>query len=173
MKKNVVVFGTIAGLIVSTLMFISMLVYNRHHEFKGAMIVGYASMLIAFSFIFVGIKNFRDKYNNGSITFGKGFLIGLLISFIASTFYVVTWLFELKFFIPDFMESYSMSMMNELKESGGSQLEIDQTMAEVAGYQEMYKNPVYLVLLTYAEIFPVGLLVSLISATILRRKARA
>ncbi len=170
MKKNVIIFGTISGLIVSTIMFISMLVYKKYPEFKGGMLIGYASMLIAFSFIFVGIKNFRDKYNNGVISFGKGFLIGLLISCIASTFYVITWTLELHFLIPDFMASYTASAIQQVKESGASQLEIDKTIAEMANYTEMYKKPFFVVLLTYAEILPVGVFVTLISALILKRK---
>jgi hypothetical protein len=172
MKRNVLVFGSIAGLIVSTFMFVSMLLLTKNPDFEGAgsMLVGYASMLIAFSFVFVGIKNFRDKHNNGAITFGKGFKIGFFISLIASTMYVITWSIEFNLFIPDFMESYAAHMVKQIKESGASQLEIDKKIAEMAYYKEMYKNPIFMVLLTYAEILPVGTLVALISAAILRKK---
>lgn len=170
MKRNVLVFGTIAGLIISVFMFVSMLFFSNSSDFSGSMLVGYASMLIAFSFVFVGIKNFRDKYNDGLITFGKAFSIGFLISLIASTFYVITWMLELKFVIPDFMESYGAHMLKQVKESGASQIQIDKTIAEMAYYREIYKNPVFVALLTYMEILPIGLLVTLISALILKKK---
>jgi hypothetical protein len=172
MKKNVIVFGIIAGLIVSTFMFVSMLMVSKNPDFSHSMILGYASMLIAFSFVFIGIKNFRDKYNDGLLTFGKGFKIGLFISLIASTFYVITWVVEFNFFIPDFMDSYGAYMVKQVKESGASQLEIDKQIAELKHYKEMYKNPLFMVLLTYMEILPVGLLVTLISALILKRKGQ-
>src|ERR1017187_9822075 len=71
------------------------------------MLIGYASMLVALSLVFVGIRNYRDKYNNGVISFGKAFKIGIMIVLIASTIYVVAWLIDYFFFIPDFMEKYS------------------------------------------------------------------
>ncbi len=170
MKKNVLVFGCISGVIVSTFMAVSMATLKNNPGFEHSMLIGYASMLIAFSFIFVGIKNFRDKYNDGLITFGKAFTIGLLISLIASTFYVVVWAFEFHFFMPDFMDMYANSMVNELKNSGASQAAIDAQVAEMAKYKEMYKNPVFFALLTYMEILPVGIIVALIAALILKKK---
>ncbi len=172
MKKNVLVFGSIAGVIVSTFMFVAMLLFNKDVSGAGSMLVGYAAMLVAFSFVFVGIKNFRDKYNAGLISFGKAFSIGLLISLIASTFYVITWMLELKFVIPDFMENYGAQMLKQAKESGASQIEIDKTIAEMASYKEMYKNPIMVALLTYMEILPIGILVTLISALILKKKVK-
>jgi hypothetical protein len=172
MKRNVLVFGCIAGLIVSSIMFVSMLMYKKNPEFEGGMIVGYASMLIAFTFIFVGIKNFRDKYNDGIITFGKAFKIGLFIALIASTFYVVTWVIEFHYFIPDFMDLYTKKIISQAKASGLPQLELDKQIAEMAKYKEMYKNPLFMVLLTYMEILPVGILVAIISSLILKRKEK-
>ncbi|MDP1803125.1 MAG: DUF4199 domain-containing protein [Bacteroidota bacterium] len=172
MKKNVLVFGSIAGVIISVFMFISMMMLSKDPNFEGSMLVGYTAMLVAFSFVFVGIKNFRDKYNDGVITFGKGFKIGLFISLIASTMYVITWLIELHFFIPNFMELYANHVIDHAKASGASAAELDKQIAEMASYKEMYKNPVYIILLTYMEILPIGILVTLISALILKKKVK-
>jgi hypothetical protein len=170
MKKNVIVFGSIAGFIVSAFMAVSMFLFSKNSNFEGGMVLGYTSMLIAFTFIFVGIKNYRDKYNNGLITFGKGFKIGLFIALIASTFYVITWVIEFNFFIPDFMEVYAEQTIKQVRESGASQLEIDKQLVEMAEYKELYKNPLFLVFITYMEILPLGIVVSIISAFILKRK---
>src|SRR6218665_1281532 len=88
MKKNVFVFGSIAGLIVSALMLWSIAACYKNADFEGSMLLGYASMLLAFSFVFVGIKNYRDKYNEGVISFGRAFKIGLFITLIAFTRFV-------------------------------------------------------------------------------------
>jgi len=170
MKKIVIVFGLIAGVIVSGLMLINMI--NHDKNYQGSMIVGYASMLIAFSFIFVGVKSFRDKHNDGTISFGKAFKIGLFIALIASTMYVVVWMFYYYLFIPDFMDKYAAKMLFDAKQNGATSAELAATKSEMAGYKEMYKNPVYVVLLTYSEILPLGLLVSLISALILKKKQK-
>ncbi|MFI5218475.1 MAG: DUF4199 domain-containing protein [Bacteroidia bacterium] len=173
MKKNVIVFGLIAGIIVSGFMIFSIARFYDNPDFTGGMIMGYAAMLIAFSFVFVGIKNFRDKYNDGVITFGKAFKTGFYITLIASTMYVVVWLIEYYCFIPDFMDKYSEHIMNEAKTSGASAAEISSKVAEMDKYKEMYKNPLFVILLTYAEILPLGLVITLISALILKRKPKA
>jgi hypothetical protein len=130
-------------------------------------------MVVAFAFMFVGIKNFRDKYNGGVVSFGKAFRIGLYIALIASTMYVLVWLVEYYFFVPDFMEKYTACTMRDARASGASEAELTEKAAEMAKFTEMYKNPVWVVLITYAEILPVGLLIALISALILKRKTPA
>lgn len=173
MKKNILIYGLISGIIVSVLMLCSMN-YLSHCEgnvaYDTSMLIGYASMLIAFSLVFVGIRNYRDKYNEGIITFGKAFKVGILIVLIASTMYVLAWLIDFYFFIPDFADKYSAHMLDELKASGASQMEIDKQTKEMANMAEMLKNPFFNAMMTYAEILPVGLIVTLISSLILKRK---
>lgn len=170
MKKIVIVFGLISGLIVTSLMIINVVKCYHNEDFESSMVLGYASMLLAFSFIFVGVKSFRDKHNNGVISFGKAFKIGLFISLIASSLYVIVWMFYYYLFIPDFMDKYTSHMIVEAKRNGATAAELAATKSEMAGYKEMYKNPFYVILLTYSEILPLGLLISLISALILKRK---
>ena len=170
MKKNIIICGLIAGAIVSITMVTSTSLCYTSGDFEGSMVAGYASMLIAFSLIFVAVKNFRDKFNGGTVTFGEAFKIGLYISVIASTLYVLVWLFDYYLFVPDFMDKYSATMIRHVKEEGGSLTQINDTIHEMDNYREMYKNPLFVILLTYAEILPVGLIVSLISALILKRK---
>ena len=167
MKKIILVNGLIGGIIVSAVMATAV---ASGYSGAGGMIIGYASMLIAFSLIFVGIKNYRDKYNDGFISFGKAFKIGILITLIASTLYVATWLIEYFFFIPDFGDKYAAEMVDKLKASGASQLELDKKAKEMADFASMYKNPFFNALITYTEILPVGLIVTIISALILKKK---
>lgn len=171
MKKIVIVFGSISGLIVAALMIINVNRCYNSQDFESSMFLGYASMLLAFSFIFIGIKSYRDKHKGGIISFGKAFKIGLFICLIASTFYVVAWLVDYYLFIPDFMEKYTTHVLEAAKKSGASAQEMSLQTTEMAGYKEMYKNPFFIILFTYAEILPIGLLVSLISALILKRKS--
>lgn len=174
MKKNIIIYGLMAGAVVSATMLIGMN-YMSHCEgnmdYNTSMLIGYASMLIAFSLVFVGIRNYRDKYSGGVVSFGKAFKIGIMIVLIASTMYVVAWLIDYYFFIPDFMEKYSAHMLDELKAGGASQIEIDRKTKEMADFSRMYKNPFFNALMTYAEILPVGFIVTLISSFILKRKS--
>jgi hypothetical protein len=173
MRKNIIIYGLIAGVVVSILMLFT-LNYISHCEgnvdYGTSMLIGYASMLIAFSLVFVGIRNYRDKYNGGVISFGKAFKIGTMIVLIASTIYVVAWLIDYFFFIPDFAEKYSAQMLAELKASGASQVEIDKETKEMANFVRMFKNPFFNAMMAYIEILPVGFIVTLISSLILKRK---
>ena len=174
MKKNIIIYGLTAGVVVSILM-LSTVNYISHCEgnvdYDTSMLIGYASMLIALSLVFVGIRNYRNKYNGGVISFGKAFKTGILMVLIASTIYVVAWLVDYYFFIPDFMEKYSAHTLEELKAGGASQVEIDKETKEMASMVKMLKNPFFNAMMAYAEILPVGLIVTLISSLILKRKA--
>jgi hypothetical protein len=170
MKKIVIVFGLISGLIVSTLMAISMAFHKDNMDYDQGMWIGYTSMIIAFSLIFVGIKTFRDKHNQGIISFKKAFLIGLYISLIASTMYVITWAVEYHYFMPDFMDKYTAHYIEKERATGLPQVELDKKIAEMKYMQDLYRNPIFFVLFTYMEIIPVGIIIALLSAIILKRK---
>jgi hypothetical protein len=173
MKKNIIIYGLIAGIIVTAQMLFSvnyMSYCNGNLDYGTSMVIGYASMLIAFSLVFVGIRNYRDQYNEGIITFGKAFKIGILIVLIASTMYVIAWLINYYFFSTDFIEKYSAHMIDQLKDSGASAEEIEKQTKEMADFAQMYKNPFFNAMITYTEILPVGLIVTLISSLLLKRK---
>ncbi len=167
MKKNIIIYGIIAGIIVSILMLFSI---SIKMDYDISLFVGYASMLLAFSLVFVGIRNYRNNYNNGVVSFGKAFKIGITIVLIASTIYVIAWLIDYVYFVPDYLEKYSAHMIDKLKEGGASQIEIDKQTKEMADFAVMYKNPFFNAMMTYVEILPVGLIVTLISSLILKRK---
>jgi len=170
MKKNVLTFGLISGLIITIMMVVTVAACYGNPDFEGNKILGYGAMIIAFSLIFVGIKNFRDKYNNGVISFGKAFKIGLYITLIASSVYVIVWLVDYYFFVPDFMDRYTEQVLRAAKRDGATAAELTAKANEMANFKEMYKNPLMVILITYAEIFPIGLLITVISALILKKK---
>jgi amino acid transporter len=173
MKNTIIIYGLIAGIIVSTLMLYSVNSLSHgegNFDYDRSLLIGYASMLIAFSLVFVGIRNYRDKHNQGVISFGKAFKIGIMIVLIASTMYVVAWLIDSAYFIPDFAEKYSSQMLDKLKASGASQMEIEKQTKEMASFVSMSKNPFFNAMMAYIEILPVGLVVTLISSLILKRK---
>ena len=173
MKKIVLLNGLIAGVIITTLMLISIGICYRSNNFSaGMMMLGYAIMLLAFSMVYIGIKNYRDKLNNGVISFGKAFKIGLYISLIASTMYVLAWVIDYYLFMPDFMDKYAAHEIQKAQSSGASAADIAAQVKEISSMKSMYSSFIWVVLFTYLEILPVGLIVSLITALILKRKAK-
>jgi hypothetical protein len=172
MKKNILIFGLIAGLIVGVYIVFLTWWGEKNLDSSGNEVLGYTSMVIAFSLIFVGVKNFRDKYNQGVVSFGKALTIGLGITLIASTIYVAVWLVDFYIFNPDFMDKYADHLAKLVKESGVSQAVANKKMAEINFMRESYKSPVMVVLWTYLEIVPVGIVISLLTAVLLKRKRR-
>lgn len=173
MKKNILIFGGISGLIVSLMILLTAIQCYHNKDFSGNMLLGYTFMLIAFSFVFVGIKNYRDKFAGGTITFNKSFQIGILIALFASTVYVLSWLIAYYFFVPDFMDKMADFSINSAKTSGKSTAEVAELSAQMDWYKEVYKNPVMVIMFTYLEILPVGLIVTLISSFILKKNKLA
>jgi len=169
MKKNAIVFGSISGLILLIVLVTSTMLCYNNNDFSGNMWLGYSSMLVAFSFIFVGIKNERDKHSGGYISFGKAFKVGLYIALVASSVYVVTWLVEYYVFIPDFMDKYTAHVLREATKDGLTAAELKSKNDELNMYKGMYKNPLGVVVLTYLEVLPIGLIIALIAAAILKR----
>lgn len=169
MKKIILVCGLIAGFIITAMMVTTTAVCYHTESFESNMVLGYASMILAFSLIFVGVKNFRDNYNGGIISFGKAFKIGLYITLIASTMYVVVWLIDYYVFIPDFMDRYTTHVLKEARINGATSTELAKQADEMKSYKEMYKSPFMVILLTYSEVIPVGFVVSLLCALFLKR----
>lgn len=171
MKKIIIKNGLIAGLIVAAFM-----AYSTHsllknpESFEPSYVVGFTGMILAFIFIFVGIKQYRDQVKSGEITFIEGFKIGALIAIIASSIYVGVWLIEYYFFFPDFMDKYSSFAIKEAQSSNLNAAEIKEEIDSINSMRESYKNPIMVILWTYMEILPIGILVTLICALILKRK---
>jgi len=175
MKKTILVFGAISGVIISTFMGLSMAIMGCSGgdpaKETTSMIIGFSAMAVAFSFIFVGIKNYRDKQNAGILTFGKAFQIGFLISLIASTLYVLTWAVEFHFFMPDFMDKYSALKAKEIQDSGITGAALKDALKSIETDNYNYKhNPFFFTIYTYMEILPVGIIITLLSSLILKRK---
>lgn len=166
MKKSVLIFGLILGVVLCINMIYTVNLCYSDFDFKSNDVVGYASMVVILSLIFFGVKNYRNKQLNGFITFKEALKTGALIAVIASTMYVVVWLFYYYLFVPDFLDHYIPHVLKETPES-----EVATKTQEMANFKEMYKNPFFVVLITYAEVLPLGLIVSLVSALILKRKS--
>ena len=173
MKKIVWIYGLIAGAISVSWGVISEGLINDSLSLTTRMILGYATMIVAFSLIFVAVKNYRDTQNNGQITFGKALSIGLLITLIASTLYVVVWEIDFRYFVPDFGDKYQAQAIAEMKQSGLNAAEIQKQSAEMAETMEKYKtNVAFRAMFTYLEVTPVGVVMSLLAALIVRKKAK-
>jgi hypothetical protein len=171
MKKTVLTFGLISG-VISSLMMLGTLPFMHKIGYDKGLIVGYTGIVLSFLLVFFGIRSYRENVGNGSITFGRAFSVGILITLISCAFYVVTW--EIIYFklMPDFMQTFTNYAVEQVRASGGSQQMIDAKLKEMKDLGVMLNNPLLNAAFTFIEPFPVGLLLTLISAAILRKKHR-
>jgi len=171
MKSIVIKYGLIGGVIVSVFMSINM--FNMDFESTDmdmAEIIGYAGIFIALTSIFFGIKKVRDDQYNGVISFGKAFKVGFLIALIASTLYVLTWMVLSDLYFPDFGDQYFNAEVEKLRASGLGEQELETQIQEMRSFMDMYQNPLVKFFMTYIEILPPGILLSLIFAAVLKKK---
>jgi len=171
MKKIVLIYGLIAAAITIVPMTLFNMLSGDEFDFKLGEIVGYASMIIALSTIFIGVRKYRDEELGGVISFGKAFQIGLLITLVASFIYVASWmLYSTTGGAEEMMTAYMDQTIEQLRASGATETEVSSKISEMESFQEMYKNPIVKIGITFLEIFPVGLIISLIAAGLLRKK---
>jgi len=172
MKKTVLTFGFLSGGLSAAMMFATMpFIYAIGLNL--ATVVGYTEMVISFLFVYFGIRSYRDNVLGGRIGFGRAFGAGILITLISCVCYVVAWEIIYYNFMPDFLDRYSAYLMDGLKARGASAAEIEQLTAQTAEFKTMYSNPLIMAALSFLEPFPVGLLITAISAAVLKRRTAA
>jgi hypothetical protein len=169
MKKTVLVFGLISGAI-SSLWFVAIVPFGSRIGIEQGTVIGYTTIVLSFLLVFFGIRSYRDNIGDGQITFVKGFAVGISITLISCVCYVVTWEIVYYNFLPNFWDHYGARLVEKLRASGASPAVVEARLQEVRKYKELYKNPLINGALTFIEPFPIGLLVTLISAAVLRRK---
>src|SRR6202521_984445 len=172
MKKTILTFGLISGAISSLMMVATVPFADRIGFDKGA-VIGYTAIVLSFLLVFFGIRSYRDNVGNGQITFTKAFAVGISITLILCICYVVTWEVLYFHFLPGFMDKYGAHMIEKLKASGAGPAAIQAQLQQVKKYKEMYANPLLNAAMTFMEPFPIGLVITLISAAVLKRKPQS
>jgi hypothetical protein len=169
MFGNIAKYGLIGGLVVGLIDFTLFLSLGDTPHLEYGMLIGYSVMLIALSAVFLGIKRQRDQDQGGVIRFWPAFGMGLAISFIAGVFYVAAWEASQAISGADFASVYSKAVLDQARAKGASAAELAKMAAEMAQFKLQYANPAWRIPMIFTEIFPVGVLVSLVSALLLRR----
>jgi protein-S-isoprenylcysteine O-methyltransferase Ste14 len=172
MKKIVLTFGLISGAIMSVLMTVVMVFAHQTDPGRG-MIIGYTIMVLSFLLVFFGIRSYRENVGNGYISFGRALAVGLLIMLISCVCYVATWEVVYHKFMPDFGEKYLAQSIERVRASGKSPQEIETEVENMRSMMQLYNSNIFFnMAITFLEPLPVGVLLSLISAAILRKRRR-
>lgn len=165
--KHALVYGAIAGAI--SIAVISAMIGSGLTGHDGtAMLVSYLVMLIALSLVFTGVKRYRDLECGGVIRFGRAFGLGLGMAAVAGLVYAAGWEVFQAVSGYDFVADYSAGILDRMRGEGASASAIEAKAAEMREFAQYYRNPLFRLPMVFLEIFPVGLLVALVSAGLLR-----
>ena len=168
MKKTILRYGIYSGLLICTLSLISWFLLSEL-DLGTQELMGYASMVVALSLIFFGIRHFRDRENSGSLSFGEGLRIGLGISLITALCFGILDVIYVKWLNPDFMETYYQTVLADLKASLPPAA-FEQRRQEMEAQKALFSSAGMTFLLMFATVFFIGFLISLVSALLLKRK---
>ena len=171
MKNTVLKFGVISGVVAAALMFTTTF-FVEQIGFDRGVYVGYTGILISMLFVYFGIRSYRDNVLGGQITFARGFNAGILITVISCLFYVGMWLIVYYTLMPDFGDKWGAYIIETARAKGASQAEIDAAIQQAKQAKTMLENPIINAAVSFTEPFPVGLLVTLISAAVLRKQEK-
>jgi hypothetical protein len=170
MKKVVLTFGLLSGGLSALLMFGTMSFIDTI-GFDRGVVVGYTAIVISFLFVYFGIRSYRDNVLGGRIGFGRALGVGLLITLISCACYVASWqIIYYNNFMPDFLDKYNAHVVNQLKSSGATETEVQAAVQQGEEFKKLYANPLVNIAFTLIEPLPVGLLITLVSAAVLRKK---
>ena len=169
MKKTIVRYGGFSVIFMVLFFLAEMMVFANKNDFKVQEIFGWVGIFISTMFIFFGIRYYRDRHNHGSLSFGRGLKVGLLILLMPSlTFGIFNVIYVM--LNPDFMDTYYNYQVTQLKESlpaGEAALKIQAMEKD----KEMFMSPAVQFFAMFFSVFAVGLVVTVISALVLRRSA--
>ena len=168
MLRIALIYGAIAGTIVIGVMTFGIILDGDEKGAASGQVFGYLTMLVALTLIFVGVKRHRDVNHGGVIKFMPAFLTGLAIAAVAGVFYVIGWEIYLASTDHAFIEQYTAAVIEKKKAAGLAGADLEKLIADMDAMAKNYTNPLFRIPITFSEIFPVGLLISIVSAAILQ-----
>lgn len=169
MKRTVLTFGLLSGALLSAMMLLSAPFYEQI-GFDAAEVIGYTTLILAALLVFFGVRSYRENVAGGQLTFAEGVRVGLLITLVSSICYVAAWQVVYYTMAPEFADKYSAHYLERQRESGATAEELEATRQQMERFKELYRNPLFNIAITFLEPLPIGVLASLVSAGVLRRR---
>jgi len=171
MKRIIAIYGLVSGATVAGVSFGAMAVWGGDGKAAGSEWLGYSVMVIALSLIFVAVKSYRDEELGGVIRFSTALKLGLGISLVAGVIYVIGWEIYYQTLGAGFMDDYIASSIEQMLADGASAARVAEARREMEEFKDLYSLLPARMGITLLEILPVGLVISLICAGLLRTSA--
>ncbi len=169
MRKTVLSFGLLSGALSIAIM-LATLPFIYGHRLETADVLGYTGMVLSALMVFFGIRAYRENAAGGRLSFARGLRVGLLITLVSCASYALA--FELVYFqvAPDFGDTFSACMVERVRAAGGSPDELATAASQAETLKRLYDDPLTNAALSFATSFPIGLVATLMSAGILRKR---
>lgn len=172
MKKIVLTYGSIGGAMLGA-MVLALAPFHDAIGFDRGVYVGYTTMVVAFLMVYFGVISYRDNVAGGSVTFGRAFKVGALISLLIMISYVTIWYFVFHTFMPDYFDKYAAYTLEQARQAGTSAAAIAEQAKQMAEFKEMFRNPLVFIAFGLLEPLPVAVVFTLVTAGITSRKRQA
>ena len=171
MKKTAIRFGSYGILVIIALFVINWFITDGERgNFETGEVVGWTGILLSVIFVYFGLRYYRDHQNGGVLTFGEGMKLGLLIILLPSLAFGVFNFIYVQFIDPGFLDAYYNYEVEKIKAST-SGADLDNKLAQMAEDKKFFENPIVPFVAMFLSVFLVGVIVTIISALLLRRKA--
>jgi hypothetical protein len=167
-SRIVLIYGLVAGLIVAVPMVALMLTLTPETAPDNGALYGYVTMIVALTAVFLGVKHYRDSVLGGVVRFVPALLVGLGIGAVASVIYAFGWEISIALTGFDFGAAALKAMLEAARARGASAAELEQVTRQGEAFARMYANPFIRFAITFAEMFPIGVVIAAISAALLR-----
>jgi hypothetical protein len=167
MKKIILKYSLISG----SIFLISMIITG---VFKTKMgngwdeIIGFTALILSFAMVYPAMLSYRNSLPDQKIKFLQSLKIGLIITIISCIVYVIGWLVIYYTLIPNYWDRYAAITAEKMRHHGDSAADIKKETESILQYKKPYLNAME----AFLETFPIGVLISLISATIVRLRKK-
>lgn len=166
MKNITLKYGLIAALIVVGVPATTMSIVGWGSEsFDVGQVVGYSSMIVAMAMVYFAMRHYRDKENEGVMSFGEGMKIGVLISSMGGAAWGLYNLVFVLWIMPDFYEQYYASTSGQTMGTP----EFEKGFAEMMDQMGFWYTTFGGTVLMFLTVFLIGLVISVISSLVVKR----
>lgn len=168
MKKTILRYGLAASLVILVLAAINLFVVAKIADYTIQEVAGYLTITLSMIFVFFGIRHYRDRYNNGLLTFGEGLKTGFLITLLPSLCFGLFDLLYTEILNPSWKDDYYRHYAEKLRASLPAD-QLDAELGKLASQRQLFDQPLMLFGLMFLTVFIIGMIVTIIASLSLRR----
>ncbi|QKJ30480.1 DUF4199 domain-containing protein [Mucilaginibacter mali] len=170
MKKSVLRYGgyaALAELIFFVLTWLFIWAFAPSHKVQGY--IGWVDLLCPLVFVYLGIRYYRDKVNNGNISFLQALKVGVLIVLVPALAYALIETIFALYIEPDFYDKLAKYDIEQYRKTL-SAAQLDAKIKAINKQLVMNKNPFFNFTAMVLVITSLGVIVTIVSSLLLKQQ---